>query len=106
MVGQPGVYRKTYTNLFPGPHVFQVQTLYTGLDWMGLPFEHDPIPAMHTWTVQDFTDPETTIDFGPPATTFSPNAYFQVSSDDPTATFECTLAGPPGPSPASASRVS
>ncbi len=94
--GEPGVYRKTYTNLFPGEHIFQVQTLFTGLDWMGLPFEHDPIPAMHTWTVQDFTAPETTIDFGPPATTLSASAYLQVSSDDPTATIECTLTGPAG----------
>ena len=87
---------KTYTNLFPGEHTFQVQTLYTGVDWMGLPFEHDPIPAVHTWTVQDFTAPDTTIDFGPPATTLSTSAYLQVSSDDPTATIECTLTGPTG----------
>src|SRR5918992_1175696 len=77
--------------LWPGEHTFQVQTLYTGLDWQGLPFEHDPIPAVHTWTVQDFTAPDTMIDFGPPATTLSPSAYLQVSSDDPTATIECTL---------------
>ncbi|HEV2951926.1 MAG TPA: hypothetical protein VGZ51_07475, partial [Actinomycetota bacterium] len=94
--GSPGTYRKTYTNLWPGEHTFQVQTLYTGLDWKGLPFEHDPIPAVHTWTVQDFTPPETTIDFGPPATTLSTSAYLQVSSDDPTATIECTLTGPAG----------
>jgi CSLREA domain-containing protein len=91
--GSPGTYRKTYTNLWSGEHTFQVQTLYTGVDWQGLPFEHDPIPAMHTWTVQDFTPPETTIEFGPPATTLSTSAYLQVSSDDPTATIECTLNG-------------
>ncbi len=84
---------KTYTNLFPGEHTFQVQTLYTGVDWQGLPFEHDPIPAVHTWTVQDFTAPETTIEFGPAATTMSTSAYLQVNSDDPTATIECTLNG-------------
>ena len=96
VAGQPGVYRKTYTNLHPGEHVFQVQTLFTGLDWMGLPFEFEPIPAMHTWTVQDFTDPDTAIDFGPPATTLSTSAYLMVSSDDPTATIECELTGPTG----------
>ena len=87
---------KTYTNLWGGEHTFQVQTLYAGVDWMGLPFEHDPIPAVHTWTVQDFTAPDTTIDFGPPASTLSTSAYLQVSSDDPTATIECTLTGPTG----------
>ena len=96
VAGQPGVFEKTYTNLWPGAHLFQVQTLYTGLDWMGLPFEHDPIPAEHNWTVQDFTDPETTIEFGPASPTLSTSAYLQVSSDDPTATFECTLTGPTG----------
>ncbi|SDU18316.1 parallel beta-helix repeat (two copies) [Jiangella alkaliphila] len=96
VAGTPGTYAKTYTNLFPGEHTFQVQTLYTGVDWMGLPFEHDPIPATHTWTVQDFTAPETIIDFGPAATTLSTTAYFQVSSDDPTVTIECTLTGPAG----------
>ena len=45
---------------------------------------------------QDFTAPDTTIDFGPPATTLSTSAYLQVSSDDPTATIECTLTGPTG----------
>ncbi|WP_165821285.1 right-handed parallel beta-helix repeat-containing protein [Nocardioides gansuensis] len=88
---------KTYNNLSPGEHTFQVQTLYTGLDWAGQPFEHDPIPAVHTWTVQDFTPPETTIDFGPAATTLSTSAYLQVSSNDQTATIECTLTGPTGP---------
>ncbi|MDZ5622522.1 right-handed parallel beta-helix repeat-containing protein [Nocardioides sp. HM23] len=94
--GSPGTYRKTYTNLWAGEHTFQVQTLYTGVDWQGLPFEHDPIPAEHTWTVQDFTAPDTTIEFGPPATTTSTTAYLQVNSDDPTATIECTLTGPTG----------
>jgi len=91
--GSPGTYRKTYTNLWAGEHTFRVQTLYTGVDWRGLPFEHTPIPAVHTWTVQDFTAPDTFIDFGPPATTLSTSAYLQVSSDDPTATIECTLNG-------------
>ena len=40
--------------------------------------------------------PDTIIDFGPPATTLSTSAYLQVSSDDPTATIECTLTGPAG----------
>jgi hypothetical protein len=94
--GSTGTYEKTYTNLWAGEHTFQVQTLYTGLDWRGLPFEHDPIPAVHTWTVQDFTAPDTAIDFGPPANTLSTSAYLQVSSEDQTATIECTLTGPNG----------
>ncbi|WP_162605917.1 right-handed parallel beta-helix repeat-containing protein [Jiangella aurantiaca] len=94
--GSPGTYSKTYTNLWAGEHTFQVQTLYTGTDWRGLPFEHHPVPAVHTWTVQDLTAPDTTIDFGPPATTMSTSAYLQVSSDDPSATIECTLTGPAG----------
>jgi parallel beta-helix repeat protein len=84
---------KTYTNLWPGEHTFQVQTVYTGVDWMGEPLELDPVPVRHTWTVTDFTAPETTIDFGPPATTISTSAYLGVSSDDPTATFLCRLNG-------------
>ncbi|MDQ4052551.1 MAG: DNRLRE domain-containing protein [Actinomycetota bacterium] len=95
--GSPGTYEKTYDNLWAGEHTFQVQTLYTGTDWRGLPFEHEPVPAVHTWTVTDFTPPETTIDFGPPATTTSTSAYLQVSSNDQTASIECTLTGPTGP---------
>ncbi len=37
--------------------------------------------------------PTRSIDFGPPATTTSISAYIGVSSDDPTATIECTLDG-------------
>ena len=57
---------KTYTNLWAGPHTFQVQTVFSGLDWKGEPVEFDPVPASHTWTVVDVTAPETSIDFGPP----------------------------------------
>ncbi|HEX7255365.1 MAG TPA: right-handed parallel beta-helix repeat-containing protein [Gaiellaceae bacterium] len=86
---------KEYTNLWPGEHTFQVQTVYTGLDWRGEPLEFEPVPATHTWTVIDLTPPETSIDFGPPATTISTSAYLGVSSDDPTATITCTLNGAP-----------
>jgi parallel beta-helix repeat protein len=84
---------KSYSNLWAGEHTFQVQTVFTGLDWMGQPLELDPIPVTHTWTVVDLTAPDTTIDFGPAATTASVNAYLGVSSDDPTATIACTLDG-------------
>ena len=39
------------------------------------------------------TPPDTTISYGPPATTASINAYFGFSSDDPTAIIECSLDG-------------
>ena len=37
------------------------------------------------------TAPETIIQYGPPATTASINAYFGFSSSDPTAIVECSL---------------
>jgi parallel beta-helix repeat protein len=86
---------KTYTNLFAGEHTFQVQTVYSGVDWKGDPLQFDPVPVSHTWTVIDLTPPETVIEFGPPATTMSTSAYLGVSSEDATATIECTLNGVP-----------
>jgi parallel beta-helix repeat protein len=82
---------KSYSNLWPGEHTFEVQTQYSGVAWTGDPVEFEPVPVLHTWTVQDFTAPVTTIDFGPPALTMSTSAYLGVSSNDPTATIECTL---------------
>ncbi len=84
---------KTYNFLWPGQHTFRVQTQYDGVDWRGEPLEFDPVPATHTWTVQDFDPPDTYIDFGPSPTTSSTSAYLGVSSDDPTATVTCTLNG-------------
>ena len=52
----------------------------------------DESPAVHTWTVEG---PETTIESGPPASTVSASASFTLSSDDPAATFECSLDGAP-----------
>jgi large repetitive protein len=54
----------------------------------------DPTPASFSWTV-DSGAPETTIVMGPPAVTTDTTASFTFSSDDPNATFECSLDGGP-----------
>ncbi len=51
----------------------------------------DASPAVHEWTVD--LPPETTIDAGPPAETVDPTARFEVSSNEASATFECSLDG-------------
>ena len=48
----------------------------------------DATPATRSWTV---VAPDTTIVNGPPASTATANATFHLSSDDPNATFECSL---------------
>ena len=57
----------------------------------------DPTPATHTWEVfatpVDTTPPETTVDSGPDPITVVTDATFTFSSDDPAATFECSLDG-------------
>ena len=57
----------------------------------------DPTPATHTWEVlatpADTTPPETTVDSGPDPITVDTDATFTFSSDDPAATFECSLDG-------------
>ena len=50
----------------------------------------DATPARHAWTV---TRPETTILYGPEATTIETFAEFAFSSNDPLAEFECSLDG-------------
>ena len=52
----------------------------------------DPTPASHEWTVA--IPPETTL-AGPASPNDSPSATVTFSSDDPNATFECSLDGAP-----------
>jgi parallel beta-helix repeat protein len=79
---------RTYNGLPFGPHTFRVRVLDEDA------VTEAPI-ATHEWTVADLTAPETTIDFGPAATTPNTTANFAFSSDDAAATFECSLDGAP-----------
>ena len=47
----------------------------------------------YTWTVADDAPPTTTITFGPPAVTGNDFANFTLTSNEPLATFECSLDG-------------
>ena len=80
---------KTYNGLLYAEHTFQVQE-HTGPDPI-----IDPVPATYTWTVADDTEPGTTISFGPAAVTGNDFANFTLSTDEPLATFECSLDGAP-----------
>jgi len=50
----------------------------------------DPTPATYSWQV-DTAAPETFIDAAPPDPSASVDASFTLRSDDPAATFECSL---------------
>ena len=50
----------------------------------------DATPVVHRWTV---TPPDTTIATGPPASTVNTTANFTFTSNDPLATFQCSLDG-------------
>jgi large repetitive protein len=52
----------------------------------------DQTPAKQTWTV-DTGEPETTITMGPAAVVNTPTSMFTFTSDDPMATFECSIDG-------------
>jgi parallel beta-helix repeat protein len=75
-----------FPKLHPGPHSFEV----TALSPMMLV---DPVPTVYEWTIVDNEPPETSIAWGPRASTESLTAVFGFSSDDPTAIFECSLDG-------------
>ena len=55
----------------------------------------DPTPATYTWNIvlppPDLTAPDTFLDSAPDSITVSTSATFTFSSDDPTATFECSV---------------
>ena len=73
----------TTTALADGQHTFNVKAT----DPAG---NTDLTPATHTWTI-DTSAPDTFIDAAPPDPSSSPDATFEFSSDDPTATFECDM---------------
>jgi hypothetical protein len=79
---------KSYTGLANGDHTFSVRAT----DLAG---NTDPTPALGTFTVAipggDSTPPETTITGGPTGTVTTADASFTFSSDDPAATFACSL---------------
>jgi hypothetical protein len=80
---EPCLSPQTYSSLSEGEHTFSVRAT----DEAG---NTDPTPDSRTWTV-DTTAPETTIDSGPSDPTGSNSATFEFSSEDPNATFECSL---------------
>ena len=73
---------KSYSGLADGSHTFSVR----GINGAGT----GP-SASYTWTVALPPPPTGTIDSGPSGTATSPDATFELSSDDPGATFECKL---------------
>ena len=77
---------KTYNGVPMGAHRFEVRVFDPEA-------AVEPEIAIYTWERADLTAPETTIVFGPPATTQSRTANFALGSNDPTATFECALDG-------------
>lgn len=81
----PCVSPQTYNALSEGMHTFQVRVR----DAVG---NVDPTPATRTWSV-DLTPPETTIDGGPSDTVAVASASFTFSSNEPSATFACSLDG-------------
>jgi uncharacterized delta-60 repeat protein len=73
------------TGLAQGLHVLEVRAV----DGVG---NVDASPATGAWTVDTVT-PDTTITSGPAGTTAQATAAFTFTSDDPSATFQCSLDG-------------
>ena len=73
----------TTPTLAQGEHTLQVRAIDAALNV-------DPTPASYTWVV-DTTVPDTTIVNRPPLVTNATSATLTFTSDDPTATFECSL---------------
>ena len=69
-----------------GSHTFTVRSV----DDIGVP---DPVGATKNWTIVKIANITTQITHGPPSTTRSTNASFSFTSNDPTATFACSLDG-------------
>ncbi|MBK8903182.1 MAG: right-handed parallel beta-helix repeat-containing protein [Anaerolineaceae bacterium] len=76
----------TYTGLAFGEYEFAVQAV-SGAGTI------DPSPATYAWEIGDITPPSITILSGPAAATTDTSATFTFESDDPTATFLCSLDG-------------
>jgi hypothetical protein len=79
---------KEYTGLSAGQHTFRVRAV----DAAG---NVEPEPESHTWTVQsvDTTPPTTSVNVVPEALSTEPDASFEFVSNEPGATFECSLDG-------------
>jgi CSLREA domain-containing protein len=77
----------SYSSLLAGAHTFEVRAV----DAVG---NVDASPAVYTWTITPpGIAPETTITSGPDAQTVSSTATFTFSSNEPGATFACSLDG-------------
>ncbi len=76
--------------LTDGPHTFEVNAV-------DLEGNVDPTPAIHNWTIVDFTAPDTSIDLGPNSETTETTATFEFTAvfdvAEAGATFECSLDG-------------
>jgi hypothetical protein len=75
-------------NLGTGTYTFEVRAIDRQLNV-------DPLPATYTWDIvlppPDLTAPDTFLDSAPDVVTASTSATFTFSSNDPTASFECSL---------------
>ena len=71
-----------------GEHSFEVQATNR------FGFVEDP-PASRTWTVDDGSAPQTTIDAGPSGDTLSTTATFTFGADELNVEFQCSLNGEP-----------
>jgi Bacterial Ig domain/Fibronectin type III domain len=74
---------KSYAGLTQGSHAFQVRAT----DGSG---NTDPTPASRSWTV-DTVPPAANITSSPPDPSNSSSASFSFMSDDPNATYQCSL---------------
>jgi hypothetical protein len=73
------------TGTASGPHTFEVEAIKQHLLVEGE-------PALWEWSVDDQTDPETSIASGPPSEIgLDTPSTFTFSSDEPGVTFECAL---------------
>ncbi|MFO0694317.1 MAG: hypothetical protein U0230_12225 [Polyangiales bacterium] len=75
----------TVSGLSAGSHTFEVRSV----DAAG---NVDPTPASYTWTI-DTSTPDTQLTAHPNALTNVPDATFEFTSNDATATFECSFDG-------------
>ncbi|MCX7943382.1 MAG: hypothetical protein N2746_02595 [Deltaproteobacteria bacterium] len=78
---------KMYSGLLHGVHIFSVRS-------MDVAGNYDVSPATYMWEV-DIEAPKSSISNYPQNPSNSPNASFSFYSNDPNATFECSLNGEP-----------
>ncbi len=69
-----------------GEHTFEVEATNRY-------FHVEEQPASRTWIINDQVAPETRIDAGPSATTYSTTVSFTFGSNEPLVTYECSLNG-------------